>query len=149
MTYTRHKEAIDWFSKSVSINEDFHRYVNGRIVRGTVYFAELGENVGHEKSNSRPVLVVSNDQNNLTSTNVIVAIMTDAENKKKQDGTVKLLPTQYLMKKSDYPFLSFDSIVQFEDIRTHSKVRLKTNIGLVIPENLKKMERNLLRSFGL
>ncbi len=149
MTYTRHKEAIDWFGKSVSINESFHRFVNSKIVRGTVYFAELGENVGHEKSNSRPVLIISNDQNNLTSTNVIVAIMTDAENKKKPDGTIKLLPTQYLMKKVDYPFLSFDSIVQFEDIRTLSKVRLKFNMGLVNPENLKKMERNLLRSFGL
>lgn len=152
MSYSRYKELAKWFALSLSMNE---RFQSGRISytffpRGTVLTAFLGENIGHEKSMMRPVVILSNEQINRTSSNVIVAPLTDAKNKIDiKTGKVRLLPSQYELKKSDCSFLTFDSIIQFEDVRSISKERLGTSLGIV-PVHVQRNYKNRIKeTFGI
>lgn len=148
MPYYRYKQAVDWFRNQLNMNENFHTFTQSFIPRGAVAFVELGENVGNEMSDKRPVLVVSNDQMNRTSNNVIVAVLTKASNKSVL-GVAKILPTQYEMFKKDFPFLSYDSIVLFENIVCVSKKRLDKPIGVVPKTEMDKMSDRIKRTFGL
>lgn len=152
MGYNRYKDYLKWIGLSLSMNERFHLGSMSYpfFPRGTVISAFLGENVGHEKSMMRPVVVLSNDQLNRKSTNVIIAPLTDARNKVDlSTGKVKLLRSQYLLRKADCAFLSMDSIIQFEDVRSISKERLGNSLG-VVPHEIQKFYKNRIKeTFGI
>jgi len=138
--YDRHSEAIRWFSFKTHINENYKGGAGHFFPRRAIVNVFLGENIGHELNGLRPAIVVSLDATNKTSGNVAIVPLTKAPNKIR-DGRIKLLKTQYLLKRSKYPVLKYDSVVLCECIRVVSKARIGDLIGYVTPEDMKKIER--------
>jgi mRNA interferase MazF len=149
MAFNRYKEMVKWFVISIQLSEKFEFAELPFIPRGSVAFAQLGENIGHEKCDLRPVLVISNDQINRTSSNIVIAVLTDASNKKDSTGRTKLLFSQYELFKNDFPFLTFDSIIQFEDIKSISKVRIGKPIGMLTSSQMAVFENRIKSTLGL
>ena len=103
------------------------------IKRGEIYLATLDPVVGREISKIRPVVVVSNDQNNEFS------------------GTVTILPITSKNPQPVYPFEVFlskdnanlpkDSKIKANQIRTIDKNRVIKHIGVVDKKDLDAIDR--------
>jgi len=102
------------------------------IRRGDIYLATLDPVMGREISKTRPVVVVSNDQNNEFS------------------GTVTILPITSQNTQTVYPFEVFlsqghanlpkDSKIKADQIRTLDKSRLIKYIGVLDKKDLDAMD---------
>jgi len=151
----------EWHAKKITLasewieNETTQK--SRRIIRGGVYMCELGENIGTEQGECRPVIVVSNDQINLSSGNVSIVPLTKNLKKKaifKNGEIVTYLNepryhSHYFLFKNKYPFLDYDSAVLGEETKTVSKIRLKEHKGNI---DIKDMEKIMIRIewvFGL
>lgn len=110
------------------------------IKRGDLFMIEYGDGEGSEQQGYRPGLVIQNDVGNEYSPTVIVAAITDAEDK-------RVLPTHFRI--GTEQGMRKPSLVLFEQVRTISKTRLDDRIGSLTPEMLKQMERPLMISLGL
>ena len=98
------------------------------ISRGDIYFAAFDPVVGSESAKTRPVIVVSNNINNMYA------------------GTVTVLPITSKKLKKTYPFelglpkgtgnLPQDSKAKADQIRTLDKTRLVKHIGKLKKEHL-------------
>lgn len=119
----------------VQINKKNKR--NMRIIRGDIYYANLGETVGSEQDGIRPVLVIQNDIGNRFSPTVIVTAITSQINKAK-------LPTHVELKE----LLKRDSVILTEQIRTIDKARLQEKITTLADSEMKRIEDALLVSLG-
>jgi mRNA interferase MazF len=105
------------------------------IKRGEIYLATLDPVVGREISKTRPVVVVSNDQNN------------------KFSGTVTILPITSKNTQPVYPFEVFlskgsanlpkDSKIKADQIRTLDKNRVIKHIGVLDKKDLDAIDRAL------
>ena len=105
------------------------------IKRGEIYLAALDPVVGREITKTRPVVVVSNDQNNAYS------------------GTVTILPITSKNPQRVYPFEIFlakgkanlpkDSKIKADQIRTLDKNRVVKYIGLVDKKDLDAIDKAL------
>jgi len=103
------------------------------IKRGDIYLAALDPVIGKEISKTRPVLIISNDKNNLFS------------------GTVTILPISSQNIEKIYPFEVFlpkdtgnlpkDSKVKADQIRTIDKMRLIKYIGTLKKEEMDNIEK--------
>lgn len=91
--------------------------------RGEIYIADLNPTVGSEISKKRPVIIVSNDINNLYSDTVSIVPITS--------NISKIYPFEILIRFNKKNGLSNDSKAQCHQIRTISKTRLN-NIKLGI-----------------
>ena len=109
--------------------------------RGEVYEADLGLGDGSEQAGIRPVLIIQNNIGNHYSPTVICVPLTS---KNKKD-----MPTHYTVKKEDYYFLTYDSIVLCEQIKTISKKRLSHKIGMLSKDDMGKIDRKLGISIAL
>lgn len=142
------KSYIQWINKKLKLNEHSIRnqaqLLSWKVNRGQIYTCFLGENIGFEKSRmaARPCIIVSSQRINHESGNVIVVPL--SKNIKCESGTKKLrYPYHYVLKKSKYPKLSFDSAVQCEDIRCISKARLSKYICNVTIEDMKNIRKRI------
>lgn len=105
------------------------------IKRGEIYLADLNPTIGKEISKTRPVLIISNDKNNLFS------------------GTVTILPISSQNLEKIYPFEVFlpkgsvnlpkDSKVKADQIRTIDKRRIIRFIGSLKIEEIENVEKAL------
>ena len=111
------------------------------ITRGDVFYADLGDVVGSEQGGLRPVLVIQNDVGNRFSPTVIIAAITSRLSKAK-------LPTHIELNKDDNN-LHKDSIVLLEQIRTLSKLRLKSKITTLPKNVMRQIDIAIMISFGL
>lgn len=116
-----------WLTIKMYLEEKFenNNFTDFFPPRGSIYTCHLGTNIGFEKGGmGRPVLVVSSDKINRASGNVIVVPL--SRNIKWKDRSKKQLKydTHYVLYKTKYPKLDYDSVVQCEDIRVVSKARL-------------------------
>ncbi len=103
------------------------------IKRGGVYLAALDPTVGREIAKTRPVVVVSNDQNNLYA------------------GTISIVPLTSKSTEKIYPFEIFlprgtanlpkNSKVKADQIRTIDKSRLVQFIGELDDEQMAQIEK--------
>jgi mRNA interferase MazF len=103
------------------------------IRRGEIYLAALDPVLGREISKTRPVVVVSNDKNNVFS------------------GTVTILPITAKTTQTVYPFEVFltkgsanlpkDSKIKADQIRTLDKSRIVKHIGAVGEMDLDAIDR--------
>ena len=103
------------------------------IKRGEIYLAALDPVMGREISKTRPVVVVSNNQNN------------------KFSGTVTILPITAKNTQPVYPFEVFlskgnanlpkDSKVKADQIRTLDKNRVIKHIGVLDQKDLDAIDR--------
>ncbi|UPK45920.1 type II toxin-antitoxin system PemK/MazF family toxin [Paenibacillus pabuli] len=110
------------------------------IKRGDIYMIEYGDGEGSEQQGYRPGMVIQNDVGNEYSPTVIVAAITNSENK-------RLMPTHFPLGIKDG--VRKPSVVMFEQVRTIDKTRLDDRIGSLTPELLKQIERPLMISLGL
>lgn len=143
MKYERHKEAMKWLVEATEMNERYNPKENTFIPRGRIVNVNYGENVGFEKNKTRPSVIVSVDSSNQSSGNVIVVPLTKKANKSKDGRPFRLLKSQYLLLKSSYSGLIFDSVVQCEDIRVVSKVRLGDLIDTVSDKDMTEIDKRL------
>jgi mRNA-degrading endonuclease toxin of MazEF toxin-antitoxin module len=137
------------------------------VVQGEVWRCDLGFNIGEEKNKTRPVVVISNNRVNKTG-KVIVAPITDAIRKVDVTTGVPQHNTWYLLfsdttdknrmyhsKRSlprsavTYPFLSKDSVVQTEELRSLSKARLLSKQGSLDPADLKRLKLKIKKVFDI
>ena len=97
-----------------------------QIEKGEVFWCDLGENIGNETNKTRPVVVISSSKRNKRLSHVTVApISSTVKYKKNGDVTSGLkYPFHFLMKSNAYSFLSNDSVIKLEQLRTISKNRL-------------------------
>lgn len=119
-----------------------------QINLGDVYNCEIGENIGEEQCNSRPVLVVSKTFYNSRSSNVtVIPLSTTIRMRQviKQGKTKNVLKvrTHFRLKKNDFPFLSADSVVKCEHIRSVSKSRLTSKLGQIDVTTLNKVQNRI------
>lgn len=139
---------IQWINKKLKLNnysiKNKSKLMSWKINRGQVYTCFLGENIGFEKSKlaARPCLVVSTQRINYESGNIIVVPL--SKNIKYETGTHKLkYPYHFVLKKSEYPKLEYDSAVQCEDIRCISKARISKYVCNVKPEDMKMIRKRI------
>ena len=136
---------------------------------GEVWFCDLGYNIGREKNKVRPVLVLSNNKINKSEKVVVVAI-TDAIGKLNkqnlpaqdswyllysdtQDVTKMFAPGRLIPNNQKaYSFLEKDSVLQCEEIRSVSKVRLDATrgcIGKLSEADMNNIKSKFKRAYNL
>ncbi|MCP4680952.1 MAG: type II toxin-antitoxin system PemK/MazF family toxin [Desulfobacterales bacterium] len=103
------------------------------IERGGIYLAALDPVIGREISKTRPVVIISNDKNNMFS------------------GTVTILPITSKNLKKTYPFEVFikkgignlpkDSKIKTDQIRTLDKSRLVKFIGTLGSREMEQIQK--------
>lgn len=104
----------------------------GTYQKGDMVVVDLGyDSIGNEKNGRRPCVVLSNSVMGHRSNNIIIAPMTNANNKKDSSNHINLLPTHVFMSSKYYRSLDTDSVLQLEDIRSISKQRVVKYIGYV------------------
>ncbi|MDQ0257956.1 mRNA interferase MazF [Evansella vedderi] len=151
-----------WIETKVNLSNDWidnEKTQSKRgIIRGGVYMCQLGENIGTEQGEHRPVLVVSNDLINSTSGNVSVIPLTKNLKKKvlrDKEGKVKEVlnkpqyRSHYFLLKRKYTFLEHDSAVLGEETKTVSKVRIGDHKGDISPGDLDKIITRVKWVFGI
>lgn len=113
------------------------------IKQGDIYIVSVDDSLGSEQNykNGRPALIVQNNIGNNFSTTTIIAPLT------KQ--TKKPMPTHYLLKKENYPFLKYDSLVLCEQIRVVDKNARKTErkIGHINKQDLSNILHIVNKNF--
>ena len=111
-----------------------------QIIRGNIYYADLGKTVGSEQSGVRPSLIVQNDVGNQHSpTTQIVPLTTQ----RKKPG----LPTHVRI--SPACGLDTASIALIEQLRTVDKSRLDAYVGRISQSEQTAVNRALVISLGL
>lgn len=109
------------------------------IVKGAIFYADLGKTVGSEESGIRPVLVIQNDTGNRFSPTTIVAPISTKKNEN--------LPTHILVKQFDK--IRHDSIIMLEQIRVIDKTRLKGFVGILTDQDMQEVDKGIMVSLGL
>ena len=108
--------------------------------RGDIYIANLNPRKGSEQGGTRPVLVLSNNNGNFFSSNIIITPLSSRLKKMN-------LPTHVLIKKGHG--LRIDSVAELEFIYTISKKRVKRYIGKISPEIMPEIDKAALISLKL
>lgn len=143
------KALSRWLTIKMYLQEKFERN-NGRrwfTPRGSIYTCHFGENIGDEKNGTgRPVLVVSSDNINRKSGNVVVVTLSKNVKWRDDSKTILKYDTHWVLYKRNYPELEYDSAVQCEDIKTVSKARLGKFICKVDSSADMKQVRKRLKS---
>ncbi len=109
------------------------------ILRGDVYYADLGATIGCEQNGIRPVLILQNNIGNHYSPTIIVAAITSSQKRP--------LPTH--VKIRGVHSLNQESLVLLEQIRTIDRSRLREWIGSLDKECLGRVDKALKISLGL
>lgn len=102
------------------------------IERGTIYLADLNPTIGSEIAKIRPVVVVSNDENNRYSDIVTVLPITSS--------THKIYPFEVFVPKG-IAELPKDSKIKANQIRSIDKSRIKKTLGTLPPMIMKDVGR--------
>ena len=149
----KYEELYRWACHKLRLQEKFERRSQANVFypRGSIYACYMGINIGHEKSRleARPCLIVSSDRINKKSSNVIIVPL--SKEIKYKDGTKTELyyDWHYVLKKSKYNSLTFDSAVQCEDIRCVSKSRMGKFITKIDPNDMKEIRKRLKKALQI
>jgi len=103
------------------------------IKKGEIYLANLDPVVGREISKTRPVVVVSNDQNNKFSGTVTILPITSK-------NINKIYPFEVLLKKGSAN-LPKNSKAKADQIRTLDKIRIVKVIGVLEKNEMCRIEK--------
>ena len=102
------------------------------VKRGEIYFANLDPTIGKEINKTRPVLIISNDINNLYSELVTIVPITSQ--------TEKIYPYEVLISKDESGLIK-NSKIKCNQIRTIDKLRFLKKAGSVSKDKLDQIER--------
>lgn len=112
---------------------------NLKLYQGEIYLCELGENIGYEISKVRPVLIISDSRYSHQGQAVIIPLTKNTRPQR----------THYILKKSKYSFLTYDSCVKSEQIRSVSSIRLIQKLGEVDPYDINNVKIRLKTLFSI
>ncbi|WP_171046333.1 type II toxin-antitoxin system PemK/MazF family toxin [Lentibacillus cibarius] len=154
------EEALkDWFPRKTQMAKDFIDEESKQQKRnfdiGAVHLCELGVNIGSEQGEERPVVILSNNRINSSSTNVMIVPLTKNLKKRRiktKKGIIKNAPkirTHYFLMKDKYPFLSYNSAAMTEGITTISKIRIGKHMGKLSDQDLTAIQSRLKWIFDL
>jgi mRNA interferase MazF len=148
----KEKALRTWTEEKIQLSKEWidnETIQKGRnMVRGAIHICTLGENIGSEQNEERPVLIISNDLMNSTGGNVTVIPLTSRLTKK--NGTsIPKYRSHYFLMKSKYKFLTYDSAVKTEDITTVSKIRLGDYLGNIDADDIHKVSIRMKWVFNL
>ncbi len=101
------------------------------IKRGDLFYADLNPTLGSEQGGIRPVLVVQNNIGNMHSPTIVVLPIT----------SMKKRPLPVHAKVDDNDLLTDGSIVLAEQIRTIDKRRLRSYIGSLDADAMKRVDK--------
>jgi mRNA interferase MazF len=116
-------------------------FMDRKIRRGDMIYADLPPGVGSEQSGYRPVVVISNNTGNKHSQTIIAAIITS-----RTAGKPKM-PTHCSVRAQQG--LGRDSLVLLEQIRTIDRARVKEDLGTLDGDTLTGIDKALAVSVGL
>ncbi len=111
------------------------------ILRGDIYYADLGQGIGSEQEGRRPVVIIQNDVGNKHSPTVIIAAISS------QISSRANLPTHYHLGPENG--LQSPSVVLLEQLRTIDKKRLGEYIGHLSEAHILELNHALSVSIGL
>ena len=148
------KAILTWQTKKIDLSCDWINNSQVQIQRhftqGAIHQCQLGENIGSEQGEYRPALIVSNNNMNHLSANVVIVPLTRTLKTKIVDGrVVPKYPTNYFLHKANYSFLKDDSAVLANEVRSVSKIRLTVYLGTINQTDLDRVLARLKRVFGL
>ena len=110
------------------------------IKRGDIYYADLSPVVGAEEGGTRPVVVISNDTINRSTSTVIVAAITSKRIK---------LNSSCVRFSGESIDLVKDHVILLEQIRTLDKIRIKEKMGHIDDEKMKEVDQALQVTLNL
>lgn len=150
----KYENFFRWMSNKLRIQDRFSKnnqmYV--KYPRGAIYACYFGENIGHEKSRleARPCVIVSNNRINYKSTSIIVVPLTK-EIKYLDPSTKSELKYEwhYVLRRTKYVQLNFDSAVQCEDIRSVSKARMGKYICTIDKKDMDELKKRLKKTLQI
>lgn len=111
------------------------------IKKGDIFYADLSPVIGSEQGGIRPVVILQNDIGNRFSQTTIVAIITSKLSKAKLPTHIDIDSEQYGLNKK--------STILVEQIRTIDKRRIKEKLCKLNQEDIKKIDKAILISFGI
>ena len=147
----KYENMFRWMSNKLKIQDRFvkNNQKNVKYSRGSIYACYLGENIGHEKSRleARPCVIVSNNQINFNSTNVIVVPLTkEIKYKNTSEKSELKYEWHYVLKKAKYSQLNYDSAVQCKDIRSVSKARMGKYICKINELDINEIKKRIKKA---
>ena len=136
-----------------------------KVSRGEVWQCELGQNIGSEQNESRPVLIIQNNVTNTHSPNTIIAPLTSLSNRSDKKGVIltpedaseergKLRENEVLILPEDHAEsestgIAVPSVLMCQNIKEVNKLRLQYRITLLSPEIMKEVDIAIHNSLGL
>lgn len=153
MAFNKYEAMYRWMCYKLKLQEKFERnsQIHANYPRGSIYACYMGINIGHEKSRleARPCLIISTDEINRKSSNVIIVPLSKEIKYKHGSSTELAYDWHYVLKKAKYNRLNYDSAVQCEDIRCVSKSRMGKFITKIRPEDMNEIKKRLKSTLQL
>lgn len=112
-----------------------------KIIRGSIFYADLDPIIGSEQKGFRPVLILQNDIGNKHSPTTMIAPITT------KNYTGKYLPTHIGV--TQFKKLRPNSIVLLEQIRVIDKSRLKGYVCDLSDDDMKMVDKAIKVSLGI
>ena len=151
--YNKYEDLFRWACHKLRLQEKFEKnnQLKNFCPRGAIYTCYMGVNIGHEKSRleARPCVIVSSDEINRKSSNVIIIPLSKEIKYKKGSNSQLAYEWHYVLKKSKYNKLNYDSAVQCEDIRCVSKTRLGQFVCKIDATDLVEIRKRLKKTLQL
>ncbi len=107
--------------------------------RGDIYVADLGQGMGSEQANERPVVIVQNNKGNAYADTTIIVPITS---RMKNDIPNHVIIHYGILKK-------YKGCVLTEQVRTISIYRLRKYIGTLKEKDIRKIDEALKISLAL
>lgn len=152
-SYNKFENLYKWLAHKLKLQEHFfnNNQRTDKYPRGAIYACYLGENIGHEKSRleARPCLIISSNGINYNSTNVIVIPLSKEIKYKPGSNSELRYKWHYVLKKSKYNKLNYDSVIQCEDIRCISKSRVGKFITKIDPPDINNIRKRIKSALQL
>ena len=111
------------------------------VQRRDIWYADLNGGQGSEQNGVRPVLVVSNEKNNIHNNTITIVPITSR--------TKKPLATHIKVSKAYANGLSKDGFILCEHIRTISKDRLQNRIGKLNKILMHQVDNAMMIQLGI
>lgn len=110
------------------------------VKRGEIYTADIPKGKGSEQSGDRPVLIVQDDQMNISSTTTIVVTIT---------SKLKKVDKKYHILLPKIKGLPKQSMVEAEQVKTIDKVRLIEYRCTLDEVTMRSVDRGIKYALGL
>lgn len=141
---------IDKKHIAASFFENENEILTMKVFKGEIFNCVIGENLGHEQCDTRPVVIISSNFINCRTSTVLAAPLSTNVVKKTiikngRERKVLRFSTQILLRPTDYSFLSAESVVKIDQMKTVSKDRLLGKLGNLNADTIKFLDRKICK----